>query len=491
MKETRKRSRDTLDGDVDIIPKISGNRPITVSLFPHRNWSNSFSYLEQLYALYSESAIAKIWGVAQRALNKHSPPTQYPEYTKPGGASYVYRELDFWTSGFFPGCLYALLERQRKHPHSFPPSPYSGGPQIPHPFQLQYACKWWSINLHQNARLTTTHDLSFMISPWARLSWELDRDTKAYDTLVTAAESLARRFNAEVGCLRSWDTCVTNRYKFLDPALDFLVIIDNMLNLDLLFWAATELRDRKFYDIAVSHAKTTQKHHIRPDSSTYHVVNFDQTTGTVKQKLTNQGYSDNSCWSRGQAWAITGFAQTYGWTRDRSFLDTSCKCADYFLAHLPENGVPPWDFSAPITPDMPTDTSAAVIASYGMVLIHEALTALGESSPYLRGALDILASVCALKLTPSARFITSEVSIPSVEHGSSCESGPLEVDLGKGAETILDGATINNYEFAPRRWANHGLVYADYFFLLAGNKLLDMGIGAEITSQHHSQKNGN
>ena len=137
----------------------------------------------------------------------------------------MYRELDFWTSGFFPGCLHLLLERQRKYPRFISPSLFSGLPQTPHPLQLQYACKWWTIDLHQNARVHTTHDLSFMISPWARLSWELDHDAKAYETLITAAQTLATRYNVKTECLRSWDTCVTNRYSFMDQSLDFLVII--------------------------------------------------------------------------------------------------------------------------------------------------------------------------------------------------------------------------------------------------------------------------
>jgi hypothetical protein len=253
-----------------------------------------------------------------------------------------------------------------------------------------------------------------------------------------------------------------------------------MINLDLLFWAAAQLRDPALREMAIAHARTTQKNHIRSDSSTFHVVNFDQSTGAAKEKFTNQGYSDSSCWSRGQAWAITGFAQTYAWTRDPSFLTTSRKCADYFLAHLPQSGIPYWDFSAPVTSSTPTDTSAAVVAAYGMVLLHDSLTALGETSPYLDGALRILSAVCSIRSSPPAKFVTSKIEIPSVEHGMSSEAGPLKVDMGPGIETILTGATINNYEFAPRRWANHGLVYADYYFLLVGNKLLDMGIGQQF-----------
>jgi hypothetical protein len=123
-----------------------------------------------------------------------------------------------------------------------------------------------------------------------------------------------------------------------------------------------------------------------------------------------------------------------------------------------------WDFDAEIEDggETPTDTSAAMIAAYGMLLLHEALTALGESSPYLKAALHISRSVVEHNLNPPASFVTKPVVISSVEHGDSEEAGPLTVDLGEGGtETILNDATINNYEFAPRRWANHGLVYAD------------------------------
>jgi len=256
-----------------------------------------------------------------------------------------------------------------------------------------------------------------------------------------------------------------------------------MVNLDLLFWASAELRDPKIRDIATAHAHTTRTHHIRADFSTFHVVNFDQHTGDVKAKMTNQGYADSSCWSRGQAWAITGFAETYLWTRDPAFLQTARGCADYFLAHLPVSGVPPWDFTCPQDINTPTDTSAALIACYGMLLLEEALVARGEPSSYRDGALYILTSVCRESLSSLAKFRSSKVSVSSAEHGVSHESGDLEVDMGTGPETILQGATINNYEFAPRRWAMHGLVYADYYFLLVGNKLLDMGIGTEIFNQ--------
>lgn len=257
------------------------------------------------------------------------------------------------------------------------------------------------------------------------------------------------------------------------------------MNLDMLFWAAAKLQDDAMYAAALSHAKLSQRCHVRADSSTAHVVVFDPASGTIKSILTNQGYADESCWSRGQAWAITGFAQTYRWTQDGSFMETAKACADYFMKHLPTSGIPPWDFQAPRNEPQPPDTSAAMIASYGMLLIHEAETAAGRPSAYLKHALRIIQAVCASHLNNPAKFVARDDVVETPERLDTQKA--MVVDMGEDAETILNGATINNYEFAPRKWANHGLVYADYFFLLVGNKLLEMGIGEVLVSGRGSK----
>ncbi|KAH7377755.1 glycoside hydrolase family 88 protein [Pyrenochaeta sp. MPI-SDFR-AT-0127] len=422
------------------------------------------SYLQEhkkaLSQLYTRSVEAKIWGVAAKGLYMTVPPKFYPEYTKPDGASYVYRELDFWTSGFFPGSLYLLLERRRKYSHI-----------------IGYACKYWTENLHKNARLHTTHDLGFMIMPWAKLAVELNHDLRALETIKSAANTLFGRFSKKMGCMRSWDTCKTKNYHFDDMNKDFMVIIDNMMNLNLLFYAASKTSNRDMFSAAVQHAQTTARTHIRADGSTIHVVVFDTQTGGIKHRITNQGYAHTSCWARGQSWAIAGFAETYSWTHDKDFLDTARRCADYFLARMPKSGIVPWDFDALEAegPTQPPDSSAALIAAYGMLLIHRASKSLGQSSSYLAEALKIIEVVCTNQMNSPTKFVTSRQVVDTVEHGT-MEELALQVDLEAG-ETILNGATINNYEFAPRRWANHGLVYADYFFLLTGNLLMEMGIG--------------
>lgn len=455
-----------------------------------------------LSELYSSSVTAKLWSVAQQTLQlSPGPPTLFPEYTHPGGSKYVYRDLKFWTSGFFPGSLYLLLERQARYPHVFQ--------QKQHPFplhrlQLEHACTWWTENLHANARLAATHDLGFMIMPWARPAWELRHDARALETLKTAAATLHGRYSPAVGAIRSWDSCVTRAYSFRDPSREFLLIIDNMVNLSLLFYVAAHTGNAEMREAAVSHARTTRRTHVRADGTTSHLVVLDPDSGAVRQHLTNQGRHHESCWSRGQAWAIAGFAEAWGWTKQEEFLDTAVLCADVFLERMPEgdDAVPPWDFEpAPASTEEkngagdetdknkvePTDTSAAMIASYGFLLIYEALRIRGSShaQKYLDAALRITSAVCKGYLTPRAKFVprvngaTVRSIVDTPDHGAEeqdVEVVGFGVDDG-GCEAILDGATINNYEFAPRRWANHSLVYADYYFMLVGNKLLEMGIG--------------
>lgn len=253
------------------------------------------------------------------------------------------------------------------------------------------------------------------------------------------------------------------------------------MNLSLLFLVAEQTNDHRMRDAAIEHAKTTARIHVRPDASTTHLVVFNPVTGDVKDRLTNQGFSHTSCWTRGQAWAIAGFAETFQWTQDKTFLLTARRCADYFLEHLPASGIAPWDFDAssqsPPSEMQPPDTSATIIAAYGMLLIHKGLTAAGEHSRYLTAALHLAEAVSAIHLNPPAQYSTTTGDIETAEYGIIRSSPRLVVDMGS-TETIINGATINNYEFAPRRWADHGLVYADYFFILFGNELLKMDLGS-------------
>lgn len=155
------------------------------------------------------------------------PPTEYPEYTNQETSKYVYTSIDFWTSGFFPGSLYLLYERRRKWNHS---PTISNFPQL-NTLKLKHACKWWTDGLHAEASRSDTHDLGFMVMPWAQIGWELDQDEDCYRSMIAAAYALASRYDERVGAIRSWDRCATKRYTYTDPKNEFLVIIDSLMSM--------------------------------------------------------------------------------------------------------------------------------------------------------------------------------------------------------------------------------------------------------------------
>lgn len=218
-------------------------------------------------------------------------------------------------------------------------------------------------------------------------------------------------------------------------------------------------------DIAISHANFVLRLLVRPDHSTFHLVNVDPRIGATKIQRTHQGYSDSSCWTRGQAWAILGFTQTYVWTRDPTFLQAAIHLSDYFLQRMSSAThdhpfVPVWDFDAPPQTPPLRDTSAGMIAANGLVLLHQILN---NNSPYLASALRIAKETIDLSL--------------SSDRASFSIAGDGAVTVEKGSwDGILMNATANNNENAVVRYSDHGLVYADYYFLEFGNKLMRMGL---------------
>ncbi len=201
-----------------------------------------------------------------------------------------------------------------------------------------------------------THDLGFMMFNSYGHGYRLTGNPEYREILINSAESLASRFNPAVGCIRSWDH---NRDKWQYP-----VIVDNMMNLELLYWAAEETGDPKYKEIADSHADITMKNHFREDFSSYHVVDYDIETGEVLKKQTHQGYNDESSWARGQAWGLYGFTSCYRLTGNIEYLAQAEHIAEYiFSAGLPEDMIFYWDFNDPGIPDVPRDASAAAITA--------------------------------------------------------------------------------------------------------------------------------
>ena len=241
-----------------------------------------------------------------------------------------------WTSGFFPGCLWFAYE-------------LSGDSSF-----LKSA-DYHSWLIEKEKVNGDTHDMGFKMYCSFGNGYRLTHDERYRKVLIESAYTLATRFNEKVGCTRSWDH---NSDKWQFP-----VIIDNLMNLELLFWAAKETKDSMFYKMAVSHADKTMKEHFRPDYSSYHVVDYDTLTGEAIQKNTHQGFADESAWSRGQAWALYGYTMIYRETGDPKYLEVANHIAKFIFTHpnMPEDLVPYWDFNAPGIPEEPRDASAAAI----------------------------------------------------------------------------------------------------------------------------------
>lgn len=275
-----------------------------------------------------------------------------------------------WTSGFYPGCLWYLYE-------------YSGDKKF------REAAQKFTMNLQQEQYNNSTHDLGFMMYNSFGNAYRLTSEAEYKDVLIQSAKTLATRFNPVIGCIKSWDH---NQDKWQYP-----VIIDNMMNLELLFWAARETHDKDLYKIALTHAETTMKNHYREDHSSWHVVDYDTISGEVLHKHTHQGYAHESAWARGQSWGFYGFTMVYRETGEQKFLDQARNIADFLLNHenLPEDMVPYWDFNAPNIPDEPRDASAAAILCSGL---YELSTYLGEEGEKYKGAADkILKSLSSEK----------------------------------------------------------------------------------------------
>jgi unsaturated chondroitin disaccharide hydrolase len=186
--------------------------------------------------------------------------------------------------------------------------------------------------------------------------YDLTGDASAKVRALGAAKAMAMRFNHAASAVGSSTADGTT------PA-----IIDELINVQLLWWAADHGGGSGLREIARQHTLTSARDFVRPDGSTYQVVSYDTTTGAVIDRGTRQGYSESTTWSRGQGWAIHGFTTGYRETRDPALLATARSVADYYLAHVPDDLVPYWDFEAPEIPDAPRDSSAAAVAASGLI----------------------------------------------------------------------------------------------------------------------------
>ncbi len=270
----------------------------------------------------------------------YTDPTRIPRSWDNGKTRLV--DSGDWTSGFVAGSYRYMFEFTQDQ-------------------TWRHTAEDWTAALESQQHNTSTHDIGFIIFNSFGNGARLAGDSRYASVLIQAAESLLTRYDADVGAIRSWDFGEWN----------FPVIIDNMMNLELLYVATELTGDQGFADVATRHAQTTLQNHFRDDYSSFHVVDFDGATGAVIAKQTHQGVSDSSSWSRGQAWGLYGFTMVYRFTRKPEYLELAQGIAEFYLnhAHLPDDLIPYFDFDAPEHHDIDNirDSSAAAITASALL----------------------------------------------------------------------------------------------------------------------------
>jgi len=332
-----------------------------------------------------------------KILMKNLPPGKFPKTYFPKTGQYEFSNSGWWCSGFYPATLLYLYEATKDK------SLYDEAMRIMDTLKKEQFNK-------------NTHDLGFMMyCPFGNAN-RIAPKPEYKEILLNSAKSLSTRFNPTVGSIKSWDS----------KPEDFIVIIDNMMNLDLLFWATKASGDSSFYKIAVTHANTTIKNHFRADNSSYHVLNYDPQTGVIKQKKTAQGAADESAWARGNAWGLYGFTAAYRETKDPRYLDQANKIAQFLLSNpnLPADKIPYWDFNAPDIPNALRDASAASIMASALLELSKYVDA-QKSKQYFSAAETMLRSLSnsTYKAAPGTNggFI--------IQHGVGHLPGGTEIDV--------------------------------------------------------------
>jgi unsaturated chondroitin disaccharide hydrolase len=335
---------------------------------------------------------------------------QMPRNILPGNEFWSTQSYTSWTSGFWPGIMWYMYD-------------YTGDE------------KWRKIADEKSmpvANILTgdkkDHDLGFQFFCSFGNGYRLTKNPSYKEYLLTSAGQLAAMFHPTAGTILSWPHA---RDRYLAP---HNTIIDNLMNLELLFWSAKNGGKAEYYDIALQHATVTMQNQIRPDYTHWHVVAYDTITGKAVQKVTHQGYSDESLWARGQAWGIYGFTMVYRETGEAVFLETAKKMANVFLERLPGDHVPYWDFDAPDIPDAPRDASAAAIAASALLELSGLVKQQEESDKYYSAASDILNSL-------SENYLSGKDNYAILNHSVGNFNAVSEVDVP--------------------------IIYADYYFIEA------------------------
>lgn len=275
------------------------------------------------------------------------------------------------------------------------------------------------------------HDLGFLIFCSYGNAYRLTADKTCKQVILDAADSLATLYNPRVGTLLSWPRNV-------GMFGGHNTIMDNMINLEMLFWASKNGGSKELYDIAFKHAETTMNNHFRPDGSCYHVAVYNPESGEFIRGCNHQGYDDDSMWARGQAWAIYGYTMVYRETRDPRFLAFAQKVTDVYLSSLPDDGIPYWDFRDPGIPEVPRDASAACVVASALIELSDYVDD-STSRRYLDASKKMLATLA------SDRYRCGEAKPAFLNHSVGNMPANSEIDAS--------------------------IIYADYYYIEALTRL--------------------
>ncbi|MET0635829.1 MAG: glycoside hydrolase family 88 protein [Chitinophagaceae bacterium] len=305
-----------------------------------------------------------------KILMANTPDSVMPRNYNPREKKFVTSKTSWWTSGFYPGSLFYIYEG-------------TGDTVL-----LAEATRRLGI-LEKEKFHKRDHDLGFMIFNSFGNAYRITRKPEYKEVVLTASVTLMGRYRPLLHTMQSWDSNATYR----SP-----VIIDNMMNLEMLCWAADEVREPKFKVVAIDHTETTLKNHYRPDFSSYHVVDYDPQTGGILNKKTAQGYADESAWARGQSWGLYGFTAMYRFNKEPRYLAQARGIAKFILHHpnLPKDKIPYWDFNTPDIPDTYRDVSAASILASALLELGQYVEG-EERSEYVSAAATILKNLSGKK----------------------------------------------------------------------------------------------
>lgn len=276
-----------------------------------------------------------------KLLAQKTPATVMPRTYLAGNDSLVTSNTKWWCSGFYPGTLWLIYTQTKDAAIK------------------EEAEKRLGI-LEKEKTYTGNHDLGFMMFCSFGTAYAITKNPAYKDVIFTAAHSLSTRYRPSIQAIQSWDSSKNFRCP---------VIIDNMMNLELLEWVTQQGGDKKYHEMAVTHANTTLKNHFRPDYSSWHVLDYDLASGGVARRKTHQGYADESAWARGQAWGLYGYTVMYRFTKDPAYLDLAHKIAGFLLKHpnLPADKIPYWDFNAPDIPRAKRDVAAGAVMAAALL----------------------------------------------------------------------------------------------------------------------------